>query len=224
MNNKIKLLIAFVVGAAGGSVVTNKLLRTKYENYAKEEMGAYRNYILDQINGEIVEREDIPQDVILTDDGYDEDEVDYDFPTEKKKVEEVHYKDFTKKEHYKKADRVEYSVKAGAYSQKMDKLKEEALKSNLPYEITKDAYDNDRGDYDKVELHFWEDDDIVSDDNDEIFNDVEFAIGEDSLFIFGTDHGNEDPDIIYIRNESLTTDYEIICYHNSYAATVLGYE
>jgi hypothetical protein len=63
-------------------------------------------------------------------------------------------------------------------------------------------------------------DDTLSDENEEIISDVSYVIGYDALSSFGD--GSDDPDIVYVRNEKLQTDYEVTRLNKSYSETVLG--
>lgn len=92
---------------------------------------------------------------------------------------------------------------------------------DVPFVITFDEYNDDiSGSYDKVTLTYYEEDLVLADDNDAPVDDQEGLVGDDSLERFG--QWSKDPNIVYVRNEDITTDFEIIRKHGSYAEIVHG--
>jgi hypothetical protein len=89
-----------------------------------------------------------------------------------------------------------------------------------PYVISLEQFSEERDYYDKITIYYYNEDDTLADDNEEVIVDVIKHIGTDALTCFGDE--SDDEDIVYIRNEHLTTDYEVIRYHKSYQKTVLG--
>lgn len=93
-----------------------------------------------------------------------------------------------------------------------------------PYLISIDEYmqDHTSGDdeFDKLTITYYEGDDVLADEQDTSINDIEGTIGEQHLEMFGVQSGN--PSIVYVRNERISTDFEIVKQENSYAETVFG--
>lgn len=89
-----------------------------------------------------------------------------------------------------------------------------------PYIITHDEYFAAERDYDTSTLTYFEDDDTVVDEQDKPLEDVDAIIGEDHLVRFGS--GSKDRNIVYIRNDRLETDYEVVKAKGSYLEAVLG--
>ena len=77
--------------------------------------------------------------------------------------------------------------------------------SEKPYIITYDEMANEHiEDFDKMTLTYYEKDDILVNDEMEILN-VDYYIGRDNL-----EHvGEEEKDILFIRNEKNCVDYEV---------------
>lgn len=75
-------------------------------------------------------------------------------------------------------------------------------------------------DYAKIELTYYEDDDVLCDEKDQPIIDPEGSVGDAALVSFGVDSG--DPDIVYIRNLQRECDYEIVRVHSSYQKEILG--
>jgi len=85
-----------------------------------------------------------------------------------------------------------------------------------PYIIDADCFASDGLENNKLTITYYEGDDTLVDDGEEIIVDRDMIIGMDTLRQFG-DGGSMDPDVVYVRNEQLGIDYEIIrrydCYH-----------
>lgn len=71
--------------------------------------------------------------------------------------------------------------------------------------------------YDQVTLNYYTDD-VVTDENDEPVMDVTKVIGEDALVSFGLN--SQDPDVVYVRNDELKGEYEIVRLDKSYSPVV----
>lgn len=89
-----------------------------------------------------------------------------------------------------------------------------------PYIITHDEYFEAGKDYDTVSLTYFEDDDTLTNERDEPIREIDKMIGEDHLVRFG--HASKDKNIVYVRNDRLETDFEIIKSTGSYVEQVLG--
>ena len=74
-------------------------------------------------------------------------------------------------------------------------------------------------DYGKVELTFYMHDDSICDDYEELMPDWRSLIGPNALQSFGHE---DDPDVVYVRNNRLANDYKIVRIHGSYHELVLG--
>lgn len=102
--------------------------------------------------------------------------------------------------------------------------KERSQRSPLrPYVIHLEERDEHDA-YDGVTFTYYEQDDVVCNERDEVIDeaDREKIIGETNLEKFG--HGSGDHDIVYIRNDKLEMDIEVVKSPNSYAEEVHGFE
>ena len=61
---------------------------------------------------------------------------------------------------------------------------------------------------------------MLVDENEDVVTDITNTIGDEALLSFG--EISEDPDIVYVRNEKLAVDIEIIRMQESYKEVVLG--
>jgi hypothetical protein len=74
--------------------------------------------------------------------------------------------------------------------------------------------------FSKVSLTYYSVDDVLVDENEMPIEDVEATVGQDNLDKFG--HRSKDPRIVYVRNEKLEIDYEIIRHDGSFGELVHG--
>lgn len=92
-------------------------------------------------------------------------------------------------------------------------------KENLaesPYVITPYQFVNEEPYFDKVTLEYFEDDILANAISEEIIEDVDAAIGRDTLTNFEK-YATEDDEAVYVRNERRSTDYEILKQHRPFA-------
>lgn len=161
--NKLCNVFIFAIGAAVGSVVTWKIVKTKYERIAQEEIDSVK---------EVFSRRQTQEDI-----------------DDKIETESLNTK-LEQLENYK------------------DTLK--TLKYNVenkkgPHIITQAEFGDGEYEYDLVSLNYYSDG-ILTDDFDVEIANAEAVIGEECLSLFG----NPDVDIVYVRNDTLKTDYEIL--------------
>lgn len=96
----------------------------------------------------------------------------------------------------------------------------EARNPQKPFHISKDEYFDYSNEFDKLTITYYEGDDTLTDDKEQVIRNLEEVVGRDNLSKFGQD--SEDKNITYVRNEKLRTDYEIILDTSSYTSVVLG--
>lgn len=198
----IKNFMIFVSGAALGSLVTWQIIKTKYERIAQEEIDSVKEvYSKRRAESEDVEKENSN--------------------VAREKAEEAR----------KKPSVIEYAAKLKEHGytnySNLDALNEEveSEKENeeeeetsvdRPYVISPDEFDS-KDDYDTVSLTYYSDK-IVADRDDEIVEDVEEIIGFESLNHFG----EFEDDSVFVRNDRLKIDYEILLDQRTYAEVMKG--
>lgn len=89
-----------------------------------------------------------------------------------------------------------------------------------PYIITHDEFYANEEDYEQSSLTYYEMDDTLCDEADKPIENTDTIVGDDHLVRFGA--GSKDPKIVFVRNERLETDYEIVKSTGSYLEEVLG--
>ncbi len=106
-------------------------------------------------------------------------------------------------------------------NEKWDYAKEvKSRKADIPYIIHADEHEAGEKGYDNVSLTLYEDDDVLADEDDSIVD--HNIVGMHNLTRFG--HGSNNPDLLFVRNDNLDTDYEIAKSKGSYAQEVHGFK
>lgn len=207
MNKNALINIAtFAIGAAVGSVATWKLLKTKYENIAQEEIDSVKEAFAEEVK---TNREPVEDEVKVA------------------KAQTKAYNEIIKN--------VGYSVSSG-YSEGIkdlnnevsEKIKtivaecdeivnlgkeamvntggKETMVKDGPYIIPPSDFGED-DEYEVITLVCYADGVITESDNGEIVDDVEGAIGDCDV---RAHFGEYEDDSVFIRNEERKVDYEIL--------------
>lgn len=88
-----------------------------------------------------------------------------------------------------------------------------------PYIIHIDEFIENEPNHSNDTLTYYKGDDILVDAIDVPIYDYKNTVGE---LKFG--HGSNDPNVVYVRNEKLNADYEILLDHGYFQVEVLGHE
>lgn len=89
-----------------------------------------------------------------------------------------------------------------------------------PYIVSRDSFENEHLDFSKNVLTYYEEDDTLCDDRDDVVVAISHLIGDEALTSFG--EGSDDENIVYVRNIALSSDFEITRDERSYVEVVLG--
>lgn len=183
MKTNLKVGLAFVLGVATGALVANKYLKTKYEKIADEEIASVKAVYWTKTNPEAAAY--AKKDVEYTEDIYKQHQQAAKSVAEqaKEKPDIVKYAEKLHKEGY-----TNYST---------PDLGE-------PYVISPEDF-GEFDDYEKISLIYWADR-VLTDDNNEVVEDLEGSVGIDSLTTFG----EYEDDSVFVRNSRLRCDYEIL--------------
>lgn len=91
----------------------------------------------------------------------------------------------------------------------------------LPYVISFEEFCEGEDNHDKITITYYAGDGVLVDEEEEIIEDTERLVGDDNLINkFGD--GSDDPDVLYVRNERMGIDYEIVRQHTCYGEVVSG--
>lgn len=91
---------------------------------------------------------------------------------------------------------------------------EQASMEDKPYVISPEEFGEFEG-YERISLTYYSDQ-VLADDNDELLEDVEGTIGFESL----THFGEYEDDSVFVRNDRLKCDYEILLDNRTYSDVV----
>lgn len=194
MKNKISMFIGLTLGAAVGSVVTWKLVKTKYEKIAQEEIQVVRDAFAEY--KKCCEEPTEDSDCAARYDEAEEETTDYDSEEYKSAVRNM-------KEVLENGGYVDYSKydEKGGTDSIVDSPDEPR-----PKVISPDEYGEDE-DYDQVSLTYFSDG-VIMDEWNRLYDDEEIdeSIGAD----FASYFGKYEEDSVYIRNDVTQTYYEIL--------------
>jgi hypothetical protein len=98
------------------------------------------------------------------------------------------------------------------------KVELEKRNPNQAYTVHRDEYFENPDDHRQTTLTYYQGDNILCDTDDTPIYDPENFVGK--VLEFG--RGSQDPNVVYIRNERLQADYEVLLDHGYYQVEVLG--
>lgn len=239
-----------IVGGVIGYVVTNHIVRKKYEAIAQEEIESVKKYYRDR-DVSTVQTNDLPEPWMVTDmDGMDTDEngVPYFSPQEMtpNDVEALReeFEALQNQHAYSHPEvRIDYndpanysSIGGKVQAGKMTIEEAEEIETdstayrellanrdeNEPYVITIDEFmtDNLPG-YDNQTLTYFQSDDTLIDEREKIIPEVEATVGSESLTRFG--YFSKDQNIVYVRNDRTKMQFEIVLDERSYVEAIAGF-
>lgn len=126
------------------------------------------------------------------------------------------------------ADTYKEDLYSASYARKQEKTADEewddAEKLNpiepemVPYVISPEAFANEHDDYAKLTLLYYEDNEVLEyeeydqETGDDRFADIGSVIGYDAINHFG----EYETDAVFVRNEALGNDYEVILMHGPF--------
>lgn len=102
-----------------------------------------------------------------------------------------------------KREAVDYT----SYFPKEEEETDLPMTEEFPYVITEEEYFGTHLQHDQLTLYYYKDNDVlVNADTEEVVEDLDIV--GDSYLMFGLGSNNED--IVYVRNDSISTDFEIV--------------
>lgn len=192
MNNRTTGILAFIFGAAAGVLATQRYFKKKYEQIAQEDIDSVKEWA---VKGPELEKEDFQHVMteILSEERAKQ---------AKDKPGVMEYAAKLREEGY-----TNYS----GMSAEEEKKEEVREMMEEPYVIPPEDF-GEFDEYDKASLTYFADR-VLVDDSDEIVDDVEEMVGCDSLGHFG----EYEDDSVFVRNDKLKCDFEILLDHRNYA-------
>lgn len=89
-----------------------------------------------------------------------------------------------------------------------------------PYLISVEEFMEDFENHDKISISYYDGDDTLADEREQMIPDVEGTVGKENLVRFG--QASRDPNTVYVRNKRLNTDFEVYREDGSFSVMVLG--
>lgn len=193
--NKVMItnLALFAAGAIVGSAVTWKVIKTKYEQIANEEIESVkevysRRYAEDSVQDE-------PEEDILEEDD-EEDEGD-------DKYIEIEDPSYLRDDYVEELKLKQEEIIS---NERYDNKEEENMEYNVPQVISPEEF-GEIEEYETVSLTYYADD-VLTDESDIPIQeeDIDDMIGYESLITFG----RYEDDSVFVRNDEYETYYEIL--------------
>lgn len=190
----------FAAGAAIGSAVTWKLLKTKYDRLIQEE--------IDSVKEAFSDRFDTISDDETEEEEEEEEERSESFKNNLSTLEDILDED--EDEDFTDDEKEEYEKIASSYSSEKGGVEKMYGTAKPPYVIS--PYDfGELDDYNQIELTYYLDG-ILEDEDYNIITDADELIGPDALTTFG----EYEDDSVFVRNDRLRTDFQILKDYRTY--------
>lgn len=197
--------VSFSAGAASSYIFTKK----KFEAFADQEIAEYK--------AGYKELNDRAREIALENEKQKIDLSEY-----QNRLEDLDYTQIEEKvtPTAEKEEPVKAKTTRRRPSSQWDQEAEEAERTrDKPYIISADEYFAGEEGYQQATLTYFEEDDVLGDTHDTHISNIEEIVGSDNLR-FG--HGSGEENIVYIRNDRLDMDYEVVLEKGSFAETVHG--
>lgn len=194
---KLLYLASFAGGALIGSAVTWRMLKKKYEKLAQEEIDS----VIDKFSSMYGNGNDNDDTDEKSEEESDEDEPDE--TDDEPESDDVYDGVETGDNYDEESDN--YGKLAALYNaEERNLLRRNAIKNQRPYPISYEEY-GELKDYEAVTLYYYADEVLAFESGEPIGN-IDDVVGLDAIDMFG-DYGEN---TVFVRNDRLKTDYEII--------------
>lgn len=208
------VLYGSIIGTAGGLVVgyffAKSRLETKYEKLLQDELDEMRDHFRarETARQEQTEKPDLQERVEAL--GYATKSAP-DIETPEVEVPEP------------QVTNVFVENERGLSTEVWDYDRELASRTaDRPYVIHKQEFMDSPDEYDQMTLTYFVQDDVLANQADQRMDDIDERVALENLEKFG--HGSEDANVVYVRNDRLKLDFEILRSGGSYTAEVLNVE
>lgn len=191
MNNKLPGFVLLMFGIAIGSAATWQYTKNKYEQIAQEEINSVKKAFS--------KNEDKSEQRIGNSDTDKNVRPANEKPSVAEYAAQLHERGYTN-----------YSNSGD----EKEKIREATVPMDKPYVIAPEEF-GEFDEYEKISLSYYADQ-VLADDSDEPVDDVENVIGFDSLNHFG----DYEDDSVFVRNDRLKCDYEILMDQRNYSDVV----
>ena len=192
MNTTISNAVAFTIGVATGASITYILVKKHFKKIADDEIDTMREYFQNKRAEEANALEEEPDEAEVK-------EARDEHQEHKPNIRE--YASLIKKENY-----TNYSDTAADKKKEVDDVEK-------PYVITPEEFGE--LDYSTISLTYYSDG-VLTYESDELVEDVDDIVGAD----FAEHFGEYEDDSVFIRNDRMKTDFEILVDKRNYSDVV----
>jgi hypothetical protein len=207
--------IGIALGFAVGFRIAEKRVKTKYNKIAVDEISRMREHYIQKT---VAAQPKPPVDQIIiveerNENGFTEaeqqaiDEVNAKYPPDEEE-ETIVVEEATQVNVFQADEEWNYKYEIAHRTK------------HTPYIIHLDEFKENAPEHDQTTYTYYEMDDVLSDSRDTTVNDIDGVIGLGNLGRWG--HGSEDPEVVYIRNERLQLDVEVVRDRGSFSDTIHG--
>lgn len=194
----LKESIIFSVGAAIGAASTYFILKDRFNKQRNEEQARDKEYYKELYSN----KEETPSEKVK------EKPEDVEVKIENAVMAEVEVKPGEEPDYNDIINKLNYNQ----FSTKTPDMSGDPRPAKKPYQISMDDYNDDVSQIKKI-ISYFEDDGVCMDnDTKEVLDNVAKDIGIDNLELINTE-GNDE---VYIRNEQLGIDYNVVSEPGSY--------
>lgn len=202
MNNKITSFMIFIFGAAVGSVATWQYVKKKYEQIAQEEIDSVKETFSRSAKLEVKSKDNETEE---------NNNVRTIVERAKDKPSVAEYAAWLRKRGYTNySDTDSLSEDSNVSEEEVD----ENMINDKPYVIPPDEF-GEFYDYEPISLIYYADQ-VLADEDDELVEDIEETVGFESLNAFG----EYEDDCVFVRNDRLKCDYEILLDQRKYSDVI----
>ena len=199
MNNKIASFMMFIFGAAVGSVATWQYIKKKYERITQEEIDSVKETFSKlEVKSKDNESEENNNVRTIVERAKDKPSV-VEYAAKLRKQGYINY-----------SDTDSLSEDSNVSEEEVD----ENMINDKPYVISPDEF-GEFYDYEKISLTYYADQ-VLADEDDELVEGIEETVGFESLNAFG----EYEDDSVFVRNDRLKCDYEILLDQRKYSDVV----
>ena len=188
MNYKLLSFLTFLMGASVGSLATWKFVEKKYKQIAQEEIDSVKETCAKMRKDEFKAKQ---ADLEAMKERLSNSEPENVKTPEVQRKEVKEYEDVIARHNYT------------SYSNNINEKGGDVM-TDRPYIIPPEDF-GDYPDYETISLTYYNDK-VLTDEYNEIVDDIDDLIGEDSLNHFG----EYEDDSVFVRNDALKVDYEIL--------------
>ena len=207
--------VGVTLGAFGGYLFAKKRLTAQYDHILKQEIDHAKEFyaklykadeptVADAVKNRIApeEQEEVAQAALALREYQGEEGVEIEVEEAEVVVKEENI--FLKKDDFDYQEALEERLENGG---------------ERPYVISHVEFMENDLEHEQESVTYFEGDDILCDERDESLEPA-YTVGEDNLTKFG--YGSNDNNVVYVRNEKLGIDYEILRSRGKYTREVLG--